>query len=129
MNEWQSELEEIAWRLVDWERSGLQLDGEAQVIVRHIERLLEIVETSKDTATRVYAAFALARQNSEGYPYFGETGEAVIKRLQLVLEREWEMSEDEEWLPDDPVLQDYLFVVITVLKRMRLGKFNREPDL
>ena len=122
MNEWQSELEEIAWRLVEWDRSGIQLDGEAEIMVRHIERLLEIVETSEDTATRVCAAFALARESSESYPWnlYGETGEAVIKRLQSVFEREW---------GGDEVVRDYLIVVINVLKKMRLREFNIEPDL
>lgn len=92
---WANDLEEVAWRVVDYHRSMEQLTAEGRKGIEplkgdaldlHIMRLLEIAEQSNDQAARIFAVTSLMRDGSESYPWqVQSSSKYIMERLEEML--------------------------------------------
>ena len=134
MPEWSNDLEEVAWRVVDYGRSMDQLtegmvdtreewqhlkEGiveplRGDALALHIMRFLEIAEQSNDLAARIFAVTSLMRVGSESYPWKDRSSSKyIIKRLESML--------------NQTVLNDYINATIEGIKVLRCD-CNHEND-
>jgi len=109
--EFESDADEVEMRMLDYDWSARELGGvgDGQGFLRpHIERLLEIAETSMEHGARMLAAFALARPGGGDYPVsYSYFGDEIIDRLTMVMN---------SWPPyQNSAFTSYLGMAITMV--------------